>query len=112
MKLIVGFLTAKPGKREAFLEAARHHAEESRKEPGCLYFELVPMPDDPDRMLLAEAFVSEGAHRLHEGTDRMRALWAVMPDLLAHTSFDSVVSDDIAHEEETFPGCQRVNSPT
>ena len=103
MKLIVGFLTARPGKREAFLEAARHHAEESRKEPGCLYFELVPLPDHPERMLLAEAFIDEDAHRRHEDTDRMRDLWAVMPELLAHTSFDSNVSDAIAHEEETFP---------
>ena len=102
MKLIVGFLTAKPGKREAFLEAARHHVEESRKEPGCLYFELVPLPDHPDRMLLAEAFTDEEAHRRHEDTDRMRDLWAVMPKMLAHTSFDSVVSGDIAHEEEAF----------
>ena len=31
MKLIVGFLTAKPAKREAFLAAARHHLEETRK---------------------------------------------------------------------------------
>ncbi len=102
MKLIVGFLTAKPGKREAFLEAERHHAEESRKEPGCLYFELVPLPDHPDRMLLAEGLTSEEAHRLHEDTDRMRDLWAVMPKLLAHTSFDHVVSNDIAHDEEIF----------
>jgi len=56
----------------------------------------------PDRILLVEAFVSEEAHRLHEDTDRMRDLWAVMPNLLAQTSFDVVASDDVVHSEGTF----------
>jgi quinol monooxygenase YgiN len=102
MKLIVGYLTAKPGKREAFLAAAQDHDEQSRQEPGCRYFELLPLPDHPDRMLLAEAFVSEAAHRTHEDTDHMRALWAVMPQMLVHASIDNVVSDAVVHDEDWF----------
>lgn len=102
MKLIVGYLTAKPGKREAFLAAAQDHAEQSRLEPGCRYFELLPLPDHPDRMLLAEAFDSEAAHRTHEDTDHMRALWAVMPQMLVHASIDNVVSDAVVHDEDWF----------
>ena len=92
MKLIVGVITAKPGKREVFLAAAQVHAVESRKEPGCYYFELVPMPEHPDKILLAEAFASEEAHRVHEDTDRMRDLWAVMPELLERFELDNVVA--------------------
>jgi len=102
MKLIVGYLTAKPGRREAFLRAAQDHAVQSRAEPGCHYFELVALPDHPDRMLLAEAFDSEAAHRLHEDTDHMRALWAIMPEYLAHASIDNVVSDAVTHDEDDF----------
>ena len=56
MKLIAGTFTARPGRCAAYLAAARDHLERSRLDPDCLWIELVPMPDHPDRMLLAEAF--------------------------------------------------------
>ena len=102
MKLIVGTFTAKPGRRAAYLAAARDHLEQSRLEPECLYIELVPMPDHPDKLLLAEAFTSEAAHRRHEDTDHMRALWKVGPELLSHVVIDSVVTDDVQHIDERF----------
>jgi quinol monooxygenase YgiN len=102
MKLIVGFFTAKPGKREAYLAAARDPLEQSRLNPDCLYIELVPMPDHPDRILLAEALTSEDAHRRHEDTDHMPALWAVGPQLLAHVVIDNMVGGDVEHVDERF----------
>jgi quinol monooxygenase YgiN len=102
MKLIVGYLTARPRQREAFLAAMQDHAEQSRREPGCHYFELLPLPDHPDRMLLAEAFASEAAHRQHEDTDHMRAAWGVMGQMLVHASIDNVVSDKVVHDEDWF----------
>jgi quinol monooxygenase YgiN len=102
MKLIVGTFTAKPGRRADYLAAARDHLEQSRLDPDCLYIELVPMPDHPDRMLLAEAFTSEEAHRRHEDTDHMRALWRVGPELLARVVIDSVVTDDVHRIDERF----------
>jgi quinol monooxygenase YgiN len=102
MKLIVGTFTAKPGRRADYLAAARDHLEQSRLEPECLWIELVPMPDHPDKMLLSEAFTGEDAHRRHEDTDHMRALWKVGPELLAHVVIDSVVTDDVHHIDERF----------
>ena len=102
MKFIVGYFTAKPGKRDAFLAAAQEHIRMTRLEPDCRYFELVPVPDHPDRLLLAEAFASEEAHRLHEQSDHMRGLANVMPDLLSHVTIDSIVTDDVRHIEERF----------
>ncbi|TCU12880.1 putative quinol monooxygenase [Rhizobium sullae] len=102
MKCIVGFFTTKPGQREVYLEAAREHLEKSRLDPDCLYIELVPMPDHPDRILLAEAFTSEEAHRRHEDTDHMRDLWAVGPKLLSNVVIDNVISDRVQHIDERF----------
>lgn len=102
MKLIVGVFTTKPGRRDEYLKAAQHHLEQSRLEPECLYIELVPMPQHPDKILLAEAFTSEEAHRRHEDTDHMRALWAVGPTLLSHVVIDNVVSDNVEHIDERF----------
>jgi quinol monooxygenase YgiN len=102
MKSITGFFTTKPGKREDYLAAARNHLEQSRLDPECLYIELVPMPDRPDTILLAEAFTSDEAHRRHEDTDHMRKLWAVGPTLLSHVVIDNVISDQVEHIDERF----------
>ncbi len=99
MKLIVGHFYARPGQRQNYLDAARHHMEESRKEPGCLFFEFVPLPDHPDGMLLAEGFVSEEVHRLHESTEHMRALWAVGPDLLDRVDIHNLVASTERKQE-------------
>lgn len=48
MKIIVGFFTTKPGKRDEYLAAAQNHLQKSRLDPDCLYIELIPMPDRPD----------------------------------------------------------------
>ncbi len=102
MKLIVGFFFTRPGKRDTYLAAARAHLEHSRRDPDCLYIELVPMPEHPDKILLAEAFTSEEAHRRHEDTDLMRALWAVGPELLSHVVIDNVISAKVEHIDEKF----------
>lgn len=102
MKLIVGVFTTKPGRRDEYLRAAQYHLEQSRLDPECLYIELVPMPQHPDKILLAEAFTSEEAHRRHEDTDHMRALWAVGPSLLSHVVIDNVVAAAVEHKVEWF----------
>lgn len=102
MKIIIGYFTTKPGKRDAYLAAAQNHLQQSRLDPDCLYFELLPVPDHPDRLLLAEAFTSEEAHRRHEDTDHMRELWAVGPELLSHVVIDAVVSEEVEHIDERF----------
>lgn len=102
MKLITGVFTARPGKRYAYLAAAGDHIERTRSEPGCLFFHLVPSPEHPDIMLLSEGFADAAAHRRHEDTDHMRALWAVGPALLAEVEIYSMVSDEVEHKKEVF----------
>ncbi|MDZ4086312.1 MAG: antibiotic biosynthesis monooxygenase family protein [Tabrizicola sp.] len=103
MKIIVGFFTTKPGRRAEYLDAAQDHLRKSRLDPDCLYIELVPMPDHPDRILLAEAFTDEAAHRRHEDTDHMSALWKVGPKLLSNVVIDNVISRQVERIDESFP---------
>lgn len=103
MKVIVGFFTTKPGKRDEYLAAAQNHLQKSRLDPDCLYIELLPMPDRPDTIMLGEAFTSEEAHRRHEDTDHMRELWDVGPRLLSHVVTDNVISQSVEHIDERFP---------
>jgi quinol monooxygenase YgiN len=103
MKIIVGFFTTKPGKRDEYLAAAQNYLQKSRLDRDCLYIELLPMPDRPDTIMLGEAFTSEEAHRRHENTDHMRELWAVGPRLLSHVVIDNVISQSVEHIDEHFP---------
>ena len=101
MKLISAQFYAKPGLRQTLLDAAHHHQVETRKEEGCLFFHLVPMPDNPDGLILSEGFVSEEAHQKHADTDRMRALLAQWPTLLARVDYYTLTGEGIV-EHETF----------
>lgn len=101
MKLIAAQFYAKPGLRQDLLDAARHHQEETRKEEGCMFFHLVPMPDNPDGLLLTEGFVSEEAHRRHADTERMRALLDMWPRLLARVDYYALAGEGTI-EHETF----------
>ena len=47
----------------------------------------------------AEGFVSEEAHRLHESTEHMRALWAVGPDLLDRVDIHNLVASTERKQE-------------
>lgn len=51
--------------------------------------------EHPDKMLLAEASISEAAHRRHEDTNHMRGLQAVGPILLSHVVIDNVISEQL-----------------
>lgn len=99
MKMVIGFFTTKPGKREEYLAAAPEHLRLSRLDPDCRYLEIIPMPDHPDRLLLAEAFDRKEAHCAHRETDHMRELWAVGERLLAHVAIDTASHE---HKVETF----------
>ncbi|MNL58942.1 hypothetical protein D3C87_1826260 [compost metagenome] len=59
MKIILGFFVTQPGKRAEYLAAAQDHREKSRLDPDCFYIELLPMPEHPHKIMLAEAIASE-----------------------------------------------------
>lgn len=61
-----------PRHRDTFLEAFRINCAGSRAEPGCLRFDLLSDPDDPDRFSVYEVFESEEALEDHRRTKHYR----------------------------------------
>jgi hypothetical protein len=53
------------------------------------------MPHHLDKAPLAEPFTSEEAHRRHEDTVRMQALWEVGREFLAQVVIASVLADEV-----------------
>jgi quinol monooxygenase YgiN len=60
VRLVVS-ITAAPGKGAEFARAFRPRCEESRKDPGCLQFELFQSISDPDKFALLELWENQAA---------------------------------------------------
>ncbi len=65
---IVVQIEPKPDKVEAFLELALFDAQNSRKEPGCLRFDVLKALDNPPRFAFYEVYKDEAAVQAHRQT--------------------------------------------
>ena len=55
----------KAGKKEEYLELIAPLVENTKKEPGCLFFDLFEDPDDSSALTLIEIFKDKAAHKWH-----------------------------------------------
>jgi quinol monooxygenase YgiN len=60
VRLVVS-ITAAPGKGAQFAQAFRPRCEQSRKDPGCLQFDLFQSVSDPDSFALLELWENQAA---------------------------------------------------
>ncbi|HZE99510.1 MAG TPA: putative quinol monooxygenase [Planctomycetota bacterium] len=65
---IVVQIEPKPEKVEAFLELALFDAQNSRKESGCLRFDVLKALDNPPRFSFYEVYKDEAAVQAHRQT--------------------------------------------
>ena len=65
---IVVQIQPKPDKVEAFLELALFDAQNSRKEPGCLRFDVLKHLENPPRFSFYEVYQDEAAVQAHRQT--------------------------------------------
>ena len=72
---IVVQIEPKPDKVEAFLELALFDARNSRKEPGCLRFDVLKHLDNPPRFSFYEVYQDDAAVQAHRQTPHF-ARWA------------------------------------
>jgi quinol monooxygenase YgiN len=74
---LVVTINAAPGKGAEFARAFQPRCEESRKDPGCLQFELFQSTTDPDKFALLELWENQAA------LDNHAKLQAARPPLAA-----------------------------
>jgi quinol monooxygenase YgiN len=65
-------IDAAPGKGAEFAQAFKPRCEESRKDRGCLHFELFQSVFDPDKFALLELWESQEALDAHAALNRAR----------------------------------------
>lgn len=73
----------KPGANEAFINATRENARNSRNEPGVVRFDLLAVSGDPQRFVLVEIYRDAAAAAAHKETTHY-AIWRdAVADLMA-----------------------------
>lgn len=70
---VIGDLTAKPACFDEFFERMKAHAAASRREPGCLRFDLVRPQGESHRLMLFELYTDQAALDAHGSTERIKA---------------------------------------
>ena len=80
---IVVRVEPKPDKIDAFIELATYDARNSRKEPGCLRFDVVRHKDHPARFAFYEVYKDEEAVQAHRKTEHYARWVREIEDLQA-----------------------------
>ncbi len=80
--IIVEF-TTHPERFEDFLERMHAHATATRKEPGCLRFDIVIPRKGEHRLMLYELYADQDSFDAHVGTDRIKAHQEATAEMVA-----------------------------
>ena len=72
-----------PGAEDAFLEASRVNASNSRQEEGVTRFDVVQEVEDPTKFMLIEGYVSEDAVAAHRASAHYATWRTAVDDLMA-----------------------------
>lgn len=71
---VIVILEIDPARVDEFLEVITYNAAESRKEPGCLRFEVSQQFEQPNLFALSESYVDKDAMDAHYQTLHF-AIW-------------------------------------
>lgn len=80
--LVVNIRT-NPETRTAFMEKLAVNAAAARAEPGCLTFDVLVNPEDPNKIMLYEIYKSEAAFQEHQATQPFKTYLAEAVPMLA-----------------------------
>ncbi|MCL4206539.1 MAG: antibiotic biosynthesis monooxygenase [Pirellulaceae bacterium] len=72
--ILTAMVKAKPGQEDAVKEALMSMVEPTRKEPGCLCYNLHQSKTDPTQFMFYEQWASQEALDAHGQTPHMKAL--------------------------------------
>jgi quinol monooxygenase YgiN len=101
-KIVLGWLTARPGKRDEFMMISRDYVERCRREEGIILFEFHPSITDPDLIIVIECFETPAAHDRHLAMPHFAAMWKEVERLIAGARFENVYASQVVSETMTF----------
>jgi quinol monooxygenase YgiN len=79
---VIARLQAKPGRSSELLDALTHLVHETRKEPGCVHYDLYRSPEDPTLFAFHETWATREHWEAHNASAHVSAFGARAGDLL------------------------------
>ncbi|MEI2300636.1 putative quinol monooxygenase [Ensifer sp. MJa1] len=95
MVYIIAYLSAHPGKGEEVASLAAPLIEATRREAGCITYELYRKPADPDTLVFVETWKDKAAVEAHFAEPHLRSFQAAMADLLSGSRIELVTPDKV-----------------
>jgi quinol monooxygenase YgiN len=80
--VVIAHFTAKPGKQEALSTFLQGLVEPTRREPGCIRYEVNQDLDDPDTFTFVETFADQRAFEAHCQMPYIAKLFETLPVLV------------------------------
>ena len=80
---VVARVKARPGRVNELLSVLYSMVEPTRKEPGCISYELLQNNEDPTDFTLIEEWQSDTALQSHFATKHFKEALTKMPNLIA-----------------------------
>lgn len=97
MIYVIATLKLKPGTREKLLEPARVCIEETRKEEGCIAYDLLGSITDDDTMIFVEKWQSRADLTAHSRTSHIAAWREAGAPYIQSRSIEIVHPDQVEH---------------
>jgi len=83
--LVIGSVTAKPGRYEEALALSQEHVARSRAEPGCVAHAVHRDTEIPDRLVFVEEWVDQASLQQHFKVPASRAFAKALAELASQT---------------------------
>ncbi len=80
---VIAKIKARPGKVNELLSVLSSLIEPTRKEPGCIRYELMQNNEDPEDFALIEEWKNSGALQSHFATKHFKEALVKLPNLVA-----------------------------
>ncbi|WP_331371957.1 putative quinol monooxygenase [Sinorhizobium chiapasense] len=95
MVYVIAYLKAHAGKGDDVVALAAALIEATRKEPGCISYDLYRKPAEPDTLVFIENWKDRTAVDAHFVEPHLKAFEAAMADLLAEVRIEIVHPEKI-----------------
>jgi D-3-phosphoglycerate dehydrogenase / 2-oxoglutarate reductase len=105
--VVIAEFKAKPGKVEAFLQAAKQHATNSlQNEPGCLQFDVVHDSEAGDRIVMYEVYRDAAAFEEHQASPHLAGMRPILQELSLERRIHKL--SRVAHPQKQPPRAGKV----
>lgn len=95
MIYVVATFRLRPGTLEPFVEAAYALIDVTRREPGCVYYDLHASVTDPDRVMCLELWQDRPAFDRHMTTPTLAGFSAAIEPLVLSSRVEVIHPDHI-----------------